>query len=233
MPPGSLRSKPLIVGLLLTSVQIAVPLLLARTPGHLDAQPARHVRSPEPPAPAIQPDEQPLEHPRSLGPADAPVQVVEYSNFACPVCRAVRGDIKKLLEQHGEHIFYSFRHFPKFSDSRSVYAHIAAECASEQGAFWRYYDKLFAEQRVWRSYPEKNKIFTNYAEELGLDVGRFEACFQDDATYERISDEIDQAEALGVTHTPTFVIGVRFFVGQSQLRRKGIPFIEKLLEDEP
>ena len=204
------RPRLLIVGILLVSVQIAIPLLLARTPQR--------------------PDVQPIQHPRSRGPVSARVQVVEFSNFACPVCRTVQSDLKELLDLYGERIFYTFRHFPKFDDPQSVYAHIAAECASEQSAFWPYYDKLFAEQPVWHSRSAQKSIFTGYAKELGLDLSRFEACFRDDATFERISKEIDQGEAMGVSHTPTFLIGDHLFVGPTQFRKKGIPFIKKLLE---
>ncbi len=207
-----LTPQLLVVGLLLTSVQVAIPLLLARTPKD--------------------PDVQPIQNPRSLGPVSAPVQIVEFSNFACPVCRAVRDDLKELLDLHGDRIFYTFRHFPKFEDSQSVYAHIASECASEQAAFWPYYDKLFAEQPVWHSPMAEKHVFTNYARELGLDLDRFEACFQDEATFKRIWNETDQGEALGVSHTPTFLVGDRFFVGPTQFRKEGIPFIKKLLGDK-
>ena len=202
----------LIVGILLVFAQIAIPLLLARTPQR--------------------PDVQPVQHPRSRGPVSASVRVVEFSNFACPSCRAVQGDIKELLDLYGDRLFYTFRHFPKFDDSQSVYAHIAAECASEQSAFWPYYDKLFAEQPVWHSRSAQKSIFSDYARKLGLDVGRFEACFRDDATFERIWNECGQGEAMGVTHTPTFLVGDRLFVGPTQFRGKGIPFIKKLLEGE-
>ncbi len=217
-------SKLLVGGLFLISLQIAVPLLLAKNPQRLGAQPIQDVQ------PAR--ETEPVQHPRSRGPVSAPVQVVEFSNFACPSCRAIQGDLKELLDLYGDRIFYTFRHFPKFEDSKSVYAHIAAECASEQAAFWPYYDKLFAEQPVWHSRSAQKGVFADYARELGLDLDRFEACFQDEAVFERVSNEIDQGEAMGVTHTPTFLINDRFFVGPTQFREKGIPLIKKLLEDE-
>lgn len=208
----SLTPQLLVIGLLLTSVQVAVPLLLTKTPQR--------------------PDVQPIQHPRSRGPVSAPVQVLEFSNFACPSCKAVQGDLKKLLDLYGDRLFYTFRHFPKFDDSQSVYAHIAAECASEQSAFWPYYDKLFAEQPVWHSRLAQKSLFTDYARALGLDVDRFEACVRDEGTFKRIWDECDQGEARGVTHTPTFLVGDRLFVGPTQFRNKGIPFIKTLLEGE-
>lgn len=220
-------------------MQIAVPLLLARTPQRprtpqrSDVQPIQYPRSRGPVSASVQVDVQPVQHPRSRGPVGASVQVVEFSNFACSACKAVQGDLKELLDLYGDRLFYTFRHFPKFDDPQSVYAHIAAECASEQAAFWPYYDKLFAEQPVWHSRQAQKSIFTDYARELGLDLDRFEACFQDEAVFERVSHEIDQGEAMGVSHTPTFLVGDRLFVGPTQFRKKGIPFIKKLLEGEP
>jgi len=219
----ALRPQLLVVGLLLTSVQISIPLLLARTPQHPDVRPVQYPQHP---------DVQPVQYPRSRGSASASVQIVEFSNFACPACKAVRGDLKELMDLYGDRLFYTFRHFPKFEDSQSVYAHIAAECASEQAAFWPYYDKLFAEQTVWHSRSAQKGVFADYARELGLDLDRFEACFQDEATFKRIWNETDQGEAMGVSHTPTFLVGDRFFVGRTQFRKEGIPFIKKLLGDK-
>src|SRR3989338_1950184 len=132
------RPQLLIVGVLLTAVQVAIPLRLARTPQR--------------------PDVQPIQDPHSRGPASAPVQVVEFSNFACSACRAVQSDLKELLDLYGDRLLHTFRHFPKFDDPQSVYAHIAAECAAEQSAFWPYYDKLFAEQPVWHSNPAPKSL---------------------------------------------------------------------------
>jgi len=201
--------KFLLVALLLTAVQVALPLLFART-FHLD-------------------DLKAIEHPRSKGPATAWVQMVEYSNFTCPSCRFVQEDLNALLKQYKGKIFFSFRHLAKFEEPRSIHAHMASECASEQSAFWPYHDKLFQEQAVWNSKLVRESILLEYAVELGLDMDRFKACLQDRTVFERIRDDAIQGHAAGVTHTPTFIIDGQLFVGPTQLREKGIPFLKKRL----
>jgi Thioredoxin len=81
----------------------------------------------------------------SAGRADAPVQIVTYSDFQCPFCARVGATVKKVQETYGDRVRVVFRDFPLSSiHPRATAAAVAARCAYEQGRFWEYHDRLFA-----------------------------------------------------------------------------------------
>jgi len=88
-------------------------------------------------------------------------------------------------------------------------AHIAAECADEQGKFWEYHDALFEKQPQWSSLAssELENTFTEFATEMGLQAASFESCMQSPNIADEVNKDTLEAASLGATGTPTFFIG--------------------------
>lgn len=142
------------------------------------------------------------------GPADAPVVIIEFSDFNCPYCgRFARETLPLLRENYDGRIRFVYRDFPILGDS-SLQAAIAAECADDQGAFWDFHDLLFENQGGFNQ-----EMFIRFGEALGLDIEQFTACQNDPATREEIGGDFAVAQRLSVSGTPTFFINGRRVVG--------------------
>lgn len=159
-------------------------------------------------APRLTPDVDPArDHIR--GAPDAPLTLVEYSDFECPFCSNTTGILAQLHERFGDDLRYVFRHLPLTDvHANAEAAARAAEAAGLQGRFWEMHDLLFAHQDRLR--PDD---LVAHAEELGLDVDRFMADMAVGACDARVRDDVATAEASGVTGTPTFFIGGRRHAG--------------------
>jgi protein-disulfide isomerase len=153
-----------------------------------------------------------------LGKPDAPVQVIEFADFECPACgqfaTLAEPDIRKRLIEPGI-ISYRFYDFPLPMHKNTWAASNAAACADEQGKFWEMHDQLFNAQDQWNgeatSRPKSK--FQEYAKAMGLDVGKWEACFDARKYQGRIKANEQMAEKRGASQTPTFVIGNKMVGG--------------------
>jgi protein-disulfide isomerase len=152
------------------------------------------------------------------GNPDAPVQVLEFADFECPGCgyfAAVTGpDVMKRLVESGE-VAFRFFDFPLDMHPNAIPAHNAGQCANEQGKFWEMHDRIFAGQFEWNTQASKNpkKIFKGYAQNAGLDVAKWEECFDSGRMLPQILANRKEGERLRVTSTPTFIIGGRMVPG--------------------
>jgi protein-disulfide isomerase len=143
------------------------------------------------------------------GAAKAPVTIVEFSDFHCPFCRRVLPTLAQIESRFGEKIKLVFRDFPIDSlHPGATKAHEAARCANEQGKFWAYHDKLFADAP--KSGPE---IFSRLAQEVGLDGAAFETCLGSGKHQAAIKKDIEEGRRIGVTGTPAFFINGRMISG--------------------
>jgi Na+/H+ antiporter NhaA len=135
------------------------------------------------------------------GPADAPVTVLEYGDFECPYCGQAEPVVRELLREHGE-VAYVWRHLP-LNDvhPNAQLAAEAAEAAAEQGAFWEMHDLLLDHQDAL-AFPD----LVGYAQQLGLDTGRFEDDLRTRSGAARIAQDVDSADLSGVSGTPTFFV---------------------------
>jgi Na+/H+ antiporter NhaA len=137
------------------------------------------------------------------GPADAPLELVEYADFACPFCARATGVLDDLRRRFGDELRYVFRHLPLADvHPRAEAAAIAAEAAGAQGRFWEMHDLLFARQDEL-----EDADFVAHAAELGLDVERFLADLADERLARRVQEDVESAEASGAHATPTFFVG--------------------------
>ncbi|MCP9949814.1 Na+/H+ antiporter NhaA [Actinomadura madurae] len=152
---------------------------------------------PEPPPPVTSRD-------HVLGPADAPVTLIEYGDFECPYCGRAKDAIRATREHWGDRLRFVFRHFPL----REVHPHavstaVVSESAADAGRFWEMHDILFDNQLALTDAD-----LTEYGDRLGLQV------WTDlDRHRERVQSDRDKGERAGVSGTPTFFINGTLYDG--------------------
>ena len=137
-----------------------------------------------------------------LGPAHAPVTVVEYGDFECPNCKQAAPAVKHLLGQFADRVRLVYRHFPlEEVHPHALLAAQAAEAAGGQGKFWQMHDLLFENQRHL-----KLRQLRGHAERLELDMTRFNTEMDDEIHLQRVREHVEGGNRSGVRATPTFFI---------------------------
>lgn len=137
-----------------------------------------------------------------LGPAHAPVTVVEYGDFECPNCKQAAPAVKMLLEHYPERVRFVYRHFPIESvHPRALIAAEVAEIAAAQGHFWPMHDALYEHQ----PHFEPRQLH-RYAEGLGLDMARYQAELDDHIYLQRVREHEQSGRASGVRGSPGFFV---------------------------
>jgi protein-disulfide isomerase len=143
------------------------------------------------------------------GPAEAPVTVVEFSDYHCPFCKRAQTTLTQILERYPGKVRHVYRDFPV--DTLHPHAREAAEgarCAQDQGKFWDFHDVLFA------STPHTTAAdLRKYAELIGLDGSAFERCLAAGTHRAAVQRDIDEGRRLGVSGTPAFFINGRSLTG--------------------
>ena len=150
----------------------------------------------------------------SIGPADAPITIVEFGDFQCPFCkRFFDQTLQPLLKAYPDKIRFVWRHLPLTSiHSEAFPAAEASMCANEQNAFWQYHDKIFENQdKLGR------ELYIQIASDLGLDIAAFEDCLNTEKYKEAVQEDLDFATSLGANSTPTFFINGLALVGAQPL----------------
>ncbi|MGE3546067.1 MAG: DsbA family protein, partial [Kofleriaceae bacterium] len=146
-----------------------------------------------------------------LGPDDAPVTVVVWSDFQCPFCAKSEPVIAKLRDKYGAQIRIAFRHLPMAFHRDAGLAAEAAVAAADQGKFWAFHDQIFA-----RFGALSRTDLEAFARAAGLDLVRFRAALDDRRYRDLVAVEAASALALGIDGTPTmFVNGVPIIGAQS------------------
>ncbi len=151
----------------------------------------------------------------SFGPADAPLSVIEYSDFQCPFCAEYASILANLRETYGDRVKFVFRFFPLANHQYATIAAKAAYAAFLQGKFWEMHDLLFENQKEWSESDDPRPYFDSYAESLGLDLDRFHADADAQSTTDFIKRQAAEGKKGGVTHTPWFVVGDKVVLPRS------------------
>jgi len=139
------------------------------------------------------------------GHPDAPVTIVEFSDFQCPFCLRATSVMQELLARYPDQLRIYYRHLPLPNHPRARGAAIASVCAERQGTFWAYHDRLFADPGAMSEADLRAR-----AEALELDLAAFDACMGSEQAAARVDSDIAAANALGVTGTPVFFVnGIR------------------------
>jgi protein-disulfide isomerase len=152
------------------------------------------------------------------GPADAPITIVEFSDFECAYCAKAFRDLREIERQHRGTMRIVFHHFPLDSECNphvtapmhrsACLAAIAAECAARFSRFWEFHDRLFgAQDRLERSDLVASAVA------LGIDRAAFTACLDDPASRMAVLEDIAAGAAVGVKSTPTLFINGRTVEG--------------------
>lgn len=143
------------------------------------------------------------------GPVNAPLTLVEYSDFECAFCGAATNVVRELRERFGNELRYVFRHLPLADiHEHAELAAQAAEAADAQHRFWEMHDLLFQHQRELEL-----EDLIGYAAMLELDVEEFTRTLTEGRAAERVREDVASAEASGARGTPTFFVGNRRHVG--------------------
>jgi protein-disulfide isomerase len=142
----------------------------------------------------------------SKGPADAPVTVVEYTDFECPFCSRFANNLDAAIEQVDGDVRVVVKQFPLPFHQQADLASQAALAAHAQGKFWEYHDLLFENQNaLQRSNLEA------YAEEIGLNMEQFNEALDNETYAEQVENELKEGQGFGVRGTPTwFINGVKY-----------------------
>jgi protein-disulfide isomerase len=147
-----------------------------------------------------------------MGKQDAPVTMVEFSDFQCPFCKRHFDDTFDQIEQEyittGK-VGYVYKHYPLDFHENGKLSALAAECANEQGKFWEYHDVLFEKQTEWESQDANAtaNTFKKYGTDLGLHADSFNSCLDSKKYEEKVDKELQEGSNYGVSGTPTFYIG--------------------------
>jgi len=145
----------------------------------------------------------------SLGPQDAPVTIVEFSDYQCPYCEQWYTQVyQQLLASYPGKIRFVYRDLPLPMHPEAIPAAEAADCAGAQGAYWKYHDALFSGQ-----YTLGRAAYEHYAADLGLDAAAFTACLDDHRYLAAVNTNASYAASLGLNGTPSFFINGRELIG--------------------
>jgi len=164
----------------------------------------------------------------SKGPANAPVTIVEFSDFQCPFCSRLTPTLKQVEQKYGDKVRLVFRQYPLPFHQNTQKAAEASLCAADQGKFWEMHDAMFAHQDALGVDQLKAK-----AAELGLNAEQFNSCLDSGKTAAAIQADMKEGSAAGVNGTPAMFINGRFISGavpleqvtsviDDELQRKGV-----------
>src|SRR5262249_13602391 len=137
----------------------------------------------------------------SKGPAEAPITLMEFSDFQCPACRRGVPAVKRLQQLYGDKLRLVFRDFPLAMHRYAAKAAEAGRCAGEQGHFWPMHDRLFA-GTASLDVPDLKQ----HAAALGLDQRRFDECLDSGRFEAAVRRDVAAGRRAGVAGTPTFFV---------------------------
>ncbi len=182
---------------------ILLPLFPGFVTGKVSAQPASS-------APVVEVANAP-----SKGPGDAPVTIIEFSDFECPFCQKFHNQtLTRILEKYADRVRFAYKHFPL----SEVHPHAnsaakASSCAyfmGQEDAFFKYGNILFDRFSEWTQDETK---LAAYAKEIGLDETKFSGCMKSPATERWVNNDLQEGRKLGVEKVPTCFVNGKKITG--------------------
>ena len=156
------------------------------------------------------------------GPSNAPVTIVEFSDYLCSACRKHHQVVQEIREMYKGQIRWIFKDFPGEGHKKSERAAEAALCAAEQGKFWEYQDLLFTSDRELTL-----DTFKRSAKKLELDMDSFERCLKSRKFQPEIEMDMEEGKKAGVAMTPSFIVNGKLIPGGPPLER-----FKQIIEEE-
>lgn len=151
------------------------------------------------------------------GAKNAKVTLYEWSDFECPFCSRFHPSMVQLLNEYEGKVKWVYRHFPLSFHPQATPAANAAECAAEQGKFWEYADELFANQSTLG-----DATYASIADKLKLNKSKFDSCYKAKKYNAKITQQMSDGSAAGVTGTPGTIIVAAD--GSKQLVPGAVPY---------
>jgi len=165
-----------------------------------------------------------------MGPADAKVTVVEFSDFECPACAATSPLVNQLIAQYPNDVRVIYRHFPLVDiHPYAMLAAQASEVAAEQGKFWEMHDLLFENQSTWAAQTSAEAVqttFNGYFTQLAIDNQLVMEKIQSDAVKQSVALDMGLGTQLNVNSTPTLYVNGQKLTAPGQL----LPTVSDLLK---
>jgi protein-disulfide isomerase len=158
----------------------------------------------------------------SRGPANAPVTIIEFSDYECPFCKRAEPTVEQVIAAYPDKVRLVYRNYPLPFHKSARPAAEAAMCANAQGKFWEYHAKLFAAPTL------DDASFKKIAGDVGLDQSKFDACLTAKEGTKNIDKDIADASAVGVRGTPAFFINGRMISGAQPFEKFKVIIDEEL-----
>ena len=144
----------------------------------------------------------------SLGPDEARLTIVEFSDFTCEFCQKQETIIREVAGQYKSLVRLVWKNYPEPSGI-SLQAAVAGHCAHKQGKFWQYHDLLFE-----KANDLDSDLFLKLAKKLDLNENDFSSCIKNEKSFEKIMENIREAEGLRITGVPFFFVGSQEILGE-------------------
>ncbi len=182
----------------------------------------------EPAAQDISVDDDPF-----MGDENAPLTIVEFSDYQCPFCYKFYSTmLSKLKEDFVDtgKVKYVFRDYPLNIHQAAINAHMAAECADDQGKYWEMHNYLFDNQSDWSKSDDLNETLIGYADEVGLNSTDFSECLTSEKYKDEVMNDKSEGKKYGVRGTPTLFINGKVLRGMPQSYAQLKSFLESELD---
>jgi protein-disulfide isomerase len=155
----------------------------------------------------------------TLGEANAPVTIIEYSDYQCPYCLRFHTTVyPEIIEKYVKtgQVKFSFKHFPFLSEQSGIAAQ-AAECAAQQDRFWDYHEMLYKEREKAGQLAVTKETLIEFAGQFPLDQAAFAACLNENKSLSQVQADAEEGQKVGVRGTPSFLINGKLLVGSQPL----------------
>jgi len=143
-----------------------------------------------------------------VGPADAPITLIEYSDYQCPYCHKAQESVDQVMATYAGKVRFVHQEYPLSNHPRAFAASLAARCAAEQGKFWEFHRNLMLSPGSFEDADLQAR-----GQSLGLDAGKLQACIASGKYDPVVKAAQDAGTSVGVDSTPTFFINGRRVTG--------------------